>query len=53
MLYELNDYHNDWGGRGSNGELLPDGTYFYLVKLNAENFYGGKNVFAGALLIKR
>jgi gliding motility-associated-like protein len=53
MLYEKSDYNNDWGGRGSSGELLPDGTYFYLVKLNAENIYGGKNVFAGAILIKR
>ena len=50
MLYEKNGYNNDWTGRGSKGELLPDGTYFYLVKLNTPV---GKNVFTGALLIKR
>jgi len=53
LLYEQNNYNNDWGGHGSNGALLPDGTYFYLVKLNAENIYGGKNLFTGAILIKR
>ncbi len=50
MLFEKNGYNNDWGGSGSKGELLPDGTYFYLVKLNATI---GKNVFTGAVLIKR
>lgn len=53
LLYEQKNYNNDWGGRGSNGEQVPDGTYFYLVKLNTENIYGGKNAFTGALLVKR
>ena len=50
VLYEKDGYNNDWAGRGSKGELLPDGTYFYLVKLNTTI---GKNVFTGAVLIKR
>jgi gliding motility-associated-like protein len=53
LVYQKRSYHNDWGGQATNGGLLPDGTYFYLVKLNAENAPGGKNVFAGAILIKR
>ncbi len=53
MLYEKNSYNNDWSGKGSNGELLPDGTYFYLIKLNAHNTTGGKNIFTGSILIKR
>ena len=32
LLYEQNNYNNDWGGHGSNGALLPDGTYFYLSR---------------------
>lgn len=53
LLYEKQDYKNDWGGRSDKGDLVPDGTYFYLVKLNANNATGGKNVFTGAILIKR
>lgn len=52
-IYEKHDYKNDWAGRSDKGGLIPDGTYFYLVKLNAENATGGKNVFTGSILIKR
>jgi gliding motility-associated-like protein len=52
-LYEQSGYNNNWAGRGSKGELLPDGTYFYIVKLNAPNAAGGQNQFKGSLLIKR
>ena len=53
LVFERKGYNNDWYGRGSKGELLPDGTYYYLVKLNAGNVFGGNNVFMGTLLIKR
>ena len=52
-LFHKDDYKNDWYGRDDRGELLPDGTYFYLVKLNAAYAAGGKNTFTGAILIKR
>ena len=52
-LYEQHAYSNEWNGKGTKGELLPDGTYFYLVKLNAMNAAGGQNEFKGSLLIKR
>jgi gliding motility-associated-like protein len=52
-LYEQHAYSNDWNGKGTKGELLPDGTYFYLVKLNAVNAAGGQSDFKGSLLIKR
>ncbi len=52
-VFEKGSYHNDWNGISNTGTALPDGTYFYLVKLNAINASGGKNVFSGALLIKR
>jgi gliding motility-associated-like protein len=46
-------YENDWNGENRSGGMLPDGTYFYLVKLNADNVPGGKSTFTGSLLIKR
>ena len=28
-VYSKNNYRNEWGGQGSNGDELPTGTYFY------------------------
>ena len=40
LVYKNNDYKNDWDGTTNNGlrvgstsQGLPDGTYFYVVKL--------------------
>jgi trimeric autotransporter adhesin len=52
-VFEQKGYDNTWDGRGRNGMPLPDGTYFYIIRLNAENGAGGKNVMTGPLLIKR
>ena len=52
MVYEKTNYNNDWGGKGKSGEV-PDGTYYYLVKLNAANLKGGGNVWTGYLMVKR
>ena len=31
-VYHADDYQNDWDGRnGNNGQLLPAGTYYYVV----------------------
>ena len=34
-------YHNEWGGYGSNGQPLPDDTYFYVLNLTADRAYNG------------
>ena len=52
LVYEKTNYSNDWDGKGKSG-LLPDGTYYYLIKLNAKNGVGGKDTFTGTVLIKR
>ncbi len=52
LVYEHANYNNDWGGNGRNG-LLPDGTYYYLVKLNQPNSINGRENFTGTILIKR
>ena len=53
-LYQKSNYNNDWFGRQSNGESVPDGTYYYVVKLNALKLSEGEHdIFTGALLVKR
>lgn len=32
-VYEKNDYLDEWHGQNMNGGLLPDSTYYYVVKL--------------------
>ena len=44
-VYESSGYVNDWGGT-YNGDLLPDGSYYYVVELTDS----GK-VFKGAINI--
>ena len=53
LVYEKASYNNTWGGEGRNGEHLPDGTYYYVIKINSENVKGGHNIQTGAVLIKR
>jgi gliding motility-associated-like protein len=53
LVYEKQGYNSNWYGQGKNGEFLPDCTYYYVVKLNAPNAAGGKDVFTGTVLVKR
>lgn len=46
----LNGYQNDWDGTWSkNGEPLPDGTYFYIVRFNDVD----RTAYTGDLLLLR
>ena len=53
LVYKKDHYLNDWDARGLSGDILPAGTYFYIVKLNTVNASGGSNVKTGSILIKR
>ncbi|MEI7803680.1 MAG: gliding motility-associated C-terminal domain-containing protein, partial [Bacteroidota bacterium] len=44
-VYTASPYKNDWGGT-YNGELLPDGTYYYVLK-----FTGSEKIFKGGVTI--
>jgi len=47
-VYEMHGYKNEWNGNwGRQGELLPDGTYFYLFDT------GEGETFSGFLEIRR
>jgi gliding motility-associated-like protein len=32
-VYSKVNYHNDWFGQSDSGSVLPDGTYYYSIKL--------------------
>jgi gliding motility-associated-like protein len=55
VVYKTADYKNDWYGTGTNGalgNLLPQGTYYYLVELTG-GVFTSKDVRKGYLTIKR
>ena len=47
LEYQTEHYENDWGGKDLKGRVLPEGTYYYLLKL--EN----GTVMKGFIYIKR
>ena len=50
LVYESQDYHNNWYGT-YNGQSLPDGTYYYLVTVHFNN--GITQQFRGDVTILR
>ncbi|MEL7162403.1 MAG: gliding motility-associated C-terminal domain-containing protein, partial [Bacteroidota bacterium] len=34
ILYEASPYNNDWDGTASDGSLIPEGTYYYILRLD-------------------
>ena len=49
ILYKSKPYMNDWQGVNQNGGELPEGTYYYVLRLNVND---GK-VFSGNMTILR
>ena len=50
QVFEQSNYKNSdlWKGEGKNGEFLPDGTYFVVLRVN-----GGEKELSGYLEIRR
>ena len=40
LVWETNDYTNNWDGTNQNGEPLPEGTYFYIISCSDEEYKG-------------
>jgi len=38
IVYEDEDYLNQWSGTGKSGELLPRGTYYYIFKNDSREY---------------
>jgi gliding motility-associated-like protein len=49
ILYKSKPYQNDWQGVNQSGGELPEGTYYYVLRLNVND---GK-VFSGNMTILR
>ncbi|MBL3657311.1 FG-GAP-like repeat-containing protein [Fulvivirga sediminis] len=47
ILYEAQPYNNDWDGT-SNGKMLPDGVYYYVIKCD-----GSEVAKSGSITILR
>jgi gliding motility-associated-like protein len=41
QVYITADYKNDWNGTGSNGEILPDDIYYFILKLEDGTAFTG------------
>lgn len=37
VVYQLNNYVNQWAGQSDDGENLPTGTYFYVINFSGED----------------
>ena len=47
-VYTKKGYDNSWDGKNSNGDILPDGTYYYIVKFDDSDV-----VYKGAISLLR
>jgi gliding motility-associated-like protein len=47
-VYRADSYANTWDGRNKTGEILPDGTYYYII-----SFAGSDKHYKGDLLLIR
>lgn len=41
LIFEKDNYINEWGGYDKKGNLLPTGTYYYLVSFKDGNYKSG------------
>ncbi|HOZ86408.1 MAG TPA: gliding motility-associated C-terminal domain-containing protein, partial [Bacteroidia bacterium] len=48
LVYQSNNYRNDWNGTNMNNEQLADDTYYYIIKVNPEMDYSGYVIIKAA-----
>jgi len=50
VVYDNKEYHNEWDGRNStSGDYLPDGTYYYFLRIKEPD----NRQYKGYVIIKR
>ena len=49
IVFRAQPYQNDWGGTNQKGGRLPDGTYYYILRLDI----GGGEIIKGDVTILR
>ena len=50
LVFETDNYDNTWEGTSQNGELLPEGPYFFVLDYR-DNGSGNMTQFRGSLTI--
>jgi gliding motility-associated-like protein len=48
IVFHTNNYQNDWNGNNGKHDILPDGAYFYVIKMP-----GSDKVYKGTVTILR
>lgn len=41
LVYDKENYNNEWYGQNNNNETLPDSTYYYLIEIDNESIKTG------------
>lgn len=49
LVYDSPSYANDWSGTSQSGEVLHDGAYYYVIKVEDDN--GSQEVFKGSVTL--
>jgi gliding motility-associated-like protein len=47
LVFSASNYENDWNGTSGKGELLPEGTYWYILRIP------GMEIFKGWVYLKK
>jgi gliding motility-associated-like protein len=47
-LFSARNYQNTWDGRNKNGDIVPDGTYYYVITFGMND-----RIYKGAITILR
>ena len=40
IVWTSNNYNNNWNGENLSGEILPDGTYYYTIICQGDEYSG-------------
>ncbi len=49
LVYKAAPYKRDWSGQGMNGQLLPAGDYFFIMRVNI----GDGQIIVGSVYVSR